>query len=192
MSDVTAIERIELRFRESSGASHTLVLHRDELLTEEVGISLSARARPIEGGETVLASISNRRGIAIRLDSVRFDLATGFSAEAPARFFKHGYQSWSASRAVAVGSAAHPPTIRHLITRIGHQSEADRPEEAPEDATSELFTIVESAGATDRFFAGFTGAAGQLTTLTVRTPDRVSARALFDGVILPAGEVREV
>ncbi len=91
---------------------------------------------------------------------------------APARFFKHGYQSWSGSGAAAVGAAsAHRNDTAHAIVRINHQSETTRPADAPEAATSELFTIVECDGRPERALAGFIGAAHALTTLTVRAPE---------------------
>ena len=68
----------------------------------------------------------------------------------------------------------------------------DRPQDAPEGATSEQFTIVESDSSRERFLAGFIDAAHQLTTITVRTPNQVMARALLDDVLLPSGEEREI
>ena len=186
------IERIELRFRDDAGASRTIALSRDEVRAEGAGILLSARTEPIEGGIVVRAMISNRSGESVRLDSIRFDLATGFSADAPARFFKHGYQSWSASHPVDIGAKSHPRDGARAIVRLAHQSEVSRPVEAPEAATSELFTIVESSSSSERFLAGFVGAANQLTTITVKSPERAAARALFDGVALRPGEDREV
>ena len=186
------IVRIGLRFRDDAGASRTIALARDEVRGEEAGIVLSARTQPIEGGVVVRAMISNRSGTSVCLDSVRFDLATGFRADAPARFFKHGYQSWSASHPVDIGATSHPRDRARAIVRLAHQSEVDRPIEAPEAATSELFTIVESSASRERFLAGFVGAANQLTTITVMSPDRAAARALFDGVALRPGEDCEV
>src|ERR1700730_16630430 len=186
------IDRIGLRFRDDAGASRTIALARDEVRGEEGGVVLSAHTQPIEGGVVVRVMISNRSGSVVRLDSIRFDLATGFSADAPARFFKHGYQSWSASHPVAIGTASDPDSGRSLIARVSHQSEVCRPNEAPEFATSELFTLVESDSSPERFLAGFIGAANQLTTITVRKPDLVLARALLDGATLHSGEVREV
>ncbi|MHB8381236.1 MAG: glycoside hydrolase family 36 protein [Candidatus Binataceae bacterium] len=138
------------------------------------------------------ARITNDSERPIRLDEVRFTLATGFASSAPARFFKHGYQSWSGSAACAVGGTqAHRHDTANSIVRINHQSETIRPASSPEAATSELFTIVECDGHPERVLAGFIGAAHQLTTLTVLTPDLITARALLDGVELRAGESRE-
>jgi alpha-galactosidase len=186
------VERIGLRFRDDAGTPRTIALVRDEVRGEEAGIALSARTQPIEGGVVVRAMISNRGGTSVRLDSIRFDLATGFSADAPARFFKHGYQSWSASHPVDIGATSHPRDGARAIVRLAHQSEVTRPVEAPEAATSELFTIVESSSSRERFLAGFIAAANQLTTITVMSPDRAAARALFDGVALRPGEDCEV
>jgi hypothetical protein len=186
------VDRIGLRFRDVAGAPHTVALALDEVRGEEGGVVLSTHTQPIEGGVVVRAMISNPSGDTVRLDSVRFDLATGFSADAPARFFKHGYQSWSASHPVDVGVTSHPRDAARAIVRLAHQSEVTRPIEAPEAATSELFTIVESSSSHERFLAGFIGAANQLTTITVMSPDRAAARALFDGVKLRPGEDCEV
>jgi len=182
------IDRIRLRFRDYAGASRTIALARDEVRSEQGGVVLSACTQPIECGVVVRAMISNRSGESVRLDSVRLDLATGFAADAPARFFKHGYQSWSASHPVDIGATSHPRDGARAIVRLASQSEVSRPVEAPEAATSELFTIIESGSSRERFLAGFVGAANQLTTITVMSPDRAAARALLDGVALRPGE----
>lgn len=185
-------DRIELRFRDDGGVPRALALNRGQIRTEEAGIVLSVRTQSLERGIVVRVAISNRGGRVIRLDSVRFDVPTGFSAGAPARFFKHGYQSWSASYPITVGTVSHPRDKARLIVRLAHQSEAARPAEAPEAATSELFTIVESDSSAERFFSGFIGSASQLTAITVKSPDQVSARSLLDGATLGPGQTREV
>src|ERR1700732_4281705 len=114
------IDRIRLRFRDDAGASRTIALARDEVRGEEGGVVLSVHTQPIEGGVVVRAVISNRSGSIVRLDSIRFDLATGFSADAPARFFKHGYQSWSASHPAAVGANSHTRDDGGHIIRLAH------------------------------------------------------------------------
>ncbi len=139
------------------------------------------------------ARITNRGERPVRLDEVCFTLATGFDSSAPARFFKHGYQSWSSSGAQVVGGTkAHRHDSANSIVRINHQSETTRPADSPEASTSELFTIVECDGHPERVLAGFVGAAHQLTTLTVPAPDRIVARAIFDGVELGPGETCEI
>src|SRR5260370_31956565 len=148
--------------------------------------------QPIESGVVVRAVISNRSGTSVHLDSIRFDLATGFRADAPARFFKHGYQSWSASHPVDIGATSHPRDRARAIVRLAHQSEVNRPIEAPEAATSELFTIVETTASRERFLAGFVGPPDQLTTITVMSPDRAAARARFADLALRPGEAVEV
>ncbi|HXZ89253.1 MAG TPA: glycoside hydrolase family 36 protein [Candidatus Binataceae bacterium] len=184
--------RIELRFRDGTGVPQVLALGRGQMRAEEGGIVLDVRKQSLERGTVVRVAISNRSDRVIRLDSVSYDLPTGFSAHAPARFFKHGYQSWSASYPVTVGTVAHPRDSKSPIARLTHQSEVSRPTEAPEAATSELFTIVESDASPERFFAGFIGAASQLTTITVKSPEQVSARSLLDGATLGPGQSREV
>ncbi|HLX36755.1 MAG TPA: glycoside hydrolase family 36 protein, partial [Candidatus Binataceae bacterium] len=183
--------RIEMRYRIGDDA-RTLKGNLARQHIEEAGVALSVRVEERDGRSIVRANVSNRSGSAIRLDSVRFHLETGFPADAPARFFKHGYQSWSASHPVAVGIYTHRRDDMSRIARVNHQSEVVRPQDAPEGATSELFTIVESESSRERFLAGFIDASHQLTTITARTPNVVMARALFDDVILPSGDEREI
>ncbi len=181
------LERTELRFRASDGVQRALSAGE-----EADGVALALRQEKREGADVVLASIANLGPAPVYLDSVRFRLATGFSADAPARFFKHGYQSWSASRAVAVGAGTHPRDGGLFLVRLNHQSEVTRPDEAAEAATSEMFTIVESASSRERMLAGFIGAAHQLTTITVANPEQILARALLDGAVLNPGERRTI
>ena len=185
-------DKVELRFRDDGGVPRTLALNRGQIRVEEAGIVLSVRTQSLDRGTVVRVAISNWGDRVIRLDSVRYDLSTGFSAGAPARLFKHGYQSWSASSPATVGTVSHPRDKARRIVRLAHQSEAARPAEAPEAATSELFTIVESDSFPERFFAGFIGSATQLTTITVKRPDRLAARSLLDGATLSPGQTREV
>ena len=139
------------------------------------------------------ATVANRGADAVRLTSAIFDVATGFAASAPARFFKHGYQSWSASGGHDVGaSQTHPRDTANFITRVNHQSETTRPPEFPEAQTSELFTIVESNNVAERVLAGFIGATTSLSTLTVASPEKIIARAILDDVTLAPGAHREL
>ena len=184
-------DRIELRYRDGAGA-RALSMRLDADRIEEGGVSISARVESKEGRSIVRANISNRSGESIRLDSVRFYLDTGFPADVPAKFFKHGYQSWSASRPMPVGTYMHRRDELSRVARVNHQSEVTRPQDAPEGATSEQFTIVESESSRERFLAGFIDAAHQLTTITVRTPNQVVARTLLDDVELQPGEERDL
>jgi len=186
-----ATDRIELRYRNGLSA-RTLNLPLDGKRIEDDGVALSAHIEAHDRRSIVHAIVSNGSGSPIHLDSIRFHLATGFPADAPARFFKHGYQSWSASHPIAVGTYTHRRDDLSRIARVNHQSEVNRPQDAPEGATSEQFTIVESASSRARFLAGFIDAAHQLTTITVRTPNQVMARALLDDVLLQSGEEREI
>jgi alpha-galactosidase len=178
------IRETQLHYRDQSGTERVLRLagHR----ADQDGLVLSARVEPVADGAIVYAEVNNQCGPPVRLGWLGFELDTGFESALPARFFKHGYQSWSASYPAAVGHAAAP--TRSLLTRISHQSEVERPENAPEIATSELFTIVENDSLKERFVCGFIGAANQLTTITVNSTSRVTARALFDGAWLRPGE----
>ncbi len=185
-------DKIELRYRDGSASARTLQLNIDEHRAEAGGVAVSTRVERHDGRSIVQASVSNRSGSPIHLESVRFHIATGFPADASARFFKHGYQSWSASHPVAVGVYTHRRDDLSRIARVNHQSEVVRPQDAPEGATSEQFTIVESDSSPRCFLAGFIGAARQLTTITVRTPNLVMARALLDDVLLLSGEEREI
>src|SRR5262249_8659887 len=126
----------------------------------------------------------------IRLDAVCFSIETGFPRDAPARFFKHGYQSWSSSGAVAVGQRDHRRDSMNSIIRLSHQSERARPPEAPEGATSELFTIIECSG--ESVLAGFLDGASAFSTLTVLSPEAIVARILLDGIELAPKAVLEL
>jgi alpha-galactosidase len=180
------IHEIQLRYVDQTGAERVLRLGSPGRRAQD-GIALSVQARAISGGEIVDATVRNQDGEPVRLKSLSFELDTGFDNAAAARFFKHGYQSWSASYPVLVGHTAEQPA-RSLLTRISHQSEAQRPDDAPESATSELFTIAESNSSPERFFCGFVGGANQFTTITMLSPARATARALLDGAWLSLGQ----
>jgi alpha-galactosidase len=180
------IREIQLCYQDQAGTERVLRL-TGQTRGEHEGIALLARTEPVSLGAIAYDKVENVSGRPVRLRWLSFELDTGFDSVSPARFFKHGYQSWSASHPVAVGDAGHQQS-RPLLTRICHQSEAERPESAPESATSELFTIVESDSSHERFLCGFVGAANQFTTVTVNSPGRVIARALFDGAWLRPGE----
>ena len=180
------IRETQLRYEDQTGTERVLRL-TGLARSGHAGIALSAQTEPIVGGEIAYARVVNESDRPVRLRWLGFEIDTGFSSASPARFFKHGYQSWSASYPVVVGHPAHQHS-RALIIRISHQSEAERPEGTPENATSELFTIVESDSAHERFLCGFIGAANQFSTLTVNSPTRVSARALFDSAWMHPGQ----
>ena len=180
------IHDIRLRYVDRIGAERVLRLRSPGESTQD-GIALSAQAKAISGGEIVYAKVRNQAGEPVRMKWLSFELDTGFDNAEAARFFKHGYQSWSASYPAVVGHAAEQQA-RSLLTRITHQSEAQRPEKAPENATSELFTIAESNSCQERFFCGFIGGANQFTTITMISPARATARALLDGIWLSPGQ----
>jgi alpha-galactosidase len=174
-----------LHYQDQSGKQRLLQLAGADRI-EQDGIAVSVRMQRITGGIIAYAGVENGSGHVVHLRSLSFAIDTGFDAAAPARFFKHGYQSWSSSYAVVVGGGS-PAQETSLLTRLGHQSEAERPADAPERATSELFTIVVSDSSSHRFLCGFIGAANQFSTVTVTSPDRAIARALFDGAQLNPG-----
>jgi alpha-galactosidase len=180
------IHEIQLRYVDQAGAERVLRL-RGPGRSAHDGIALSARARAISGGEILHATVHNQAGEPVQMKWLSFELDTGFDNAAAARFFKHGYQSWSPSYPAVVGHAA-AQQARSSLARISHQSEAQRPAEAPESATSELFTIAESSSCQERFLCGFIGGANQFTTITMVSPDRASARALFDDIWLSPGQ----
>jgi alpha-galactosidase len=199
LTDVTKalLARIELRFIDTGGHARVLDLTApfgsSESRAVNDGVTFSARVEDAVGGAIVRATIDNRGVEAVRITAAIFEIETGFAKSAPARFFKHGYQSWSASGGCDVGaSRTHPRESAHFITRVNHQSEPTRPAEFPEAQTSELFTIVESSAATERVLAGFVGAATSLSTLTVSSPEKIIARAILDDVTLAAGAHREI
>ena len=76
----------------------------ERIAREHDGLTLSARLEQALGGTIVRAFIDNRGAEPIRLTSAIFEVETVFALSAPARFFKHGYQSWSASGGYDVGA----------------------------------------------------------------------------------------
>jgi alpha-galactosidase len=191
------LTRIELRFLDAAPYRHVLELSppfdAHESTASRDGLTLSAHLEQAVGGTIVRTTIANRGADAVRLRSAIFEVTTGFESAAPARFFKHGYQSWSASGGHDVGaSQTHPRDSAHFITRLNHQSETTRPPEFPEAQTSELFTIVESSNVAERVLAGFIGAATSLSTLTISSPEKIIARAILDDVTLAPDAHREL
>ena len=192
------LSRIELRYADSLGEAHSLNIAPSptgETSSTHREIVLTARLEHALGGTMIHATIANRSDEPIRLDAALFEIATGIAPAAPTRFFKHGYQSWSSSGPVDLGSAAsraHPRDGANSITRLMHQSEPTRTAEFREMLTSELFTIVESATISERIMAGFVGAASALTTVTVPSPQKIIARAILDGVTLAPRAHREL
>ncbi|MGH7780986.1 MAG: glycoside hydrolase family 36 protein [Candidatus Binataceae bacterium] len=191
------ISSLEATVRHGGGAAQAIAAvhfaRGPECAATLAGVELKASFDYSASDIVARARIVNHGERPVRLDAMTFNLATGFDSSAPARFFKHGYQSWSGSGARVIGAArAHRHDTAHSIVRINHQSETTRPADSPEAATSELFTIVECDGRPDRVLAGFVSAAHALTTMTVPSPDLIRARAILDGVELGAGETREI
>ena len=191
------LSRIELRFIDATGSARALDLDASSGARESSavrdGLAISVRLEHALGGAIVRATIDNRGTDALRLTAAIFEVSTGFAPSVPARFFKHGYQSWSASGGCDVGAShTHSRDAAHFIIRVNHQSESTRPQQFPEADTSELFTIVESLSAPERVLAGFIGAATSLSTLTVSSPEKIIARAILDDVTLAPGAHREL
>jgi alpha-galactosidase len=187
------LSRIELRYLDARGQACALALDAHESSSVHDGLAISAHLERAIGGTIVRARIENRGAGPVLLTSTIFEITTGFASSAPARFFKHGYQSWSASGGCDINaSQTHPRDTAHFITRVNHQSETTRPPEFPEAQTSELFTVLESRGVAERVLAGFIGAATSLSTLTVSSPEKIVARAILDDVTLAPGAHREL
>jgi alpha-galactosidase len=192
------LSRIELRFIDAAGHARAHDLDAPSGTRESSairdGLAISARLEHALGGAIVRATVANRGADPVRLTSAIFEVSTGFAPSSPARFFKHGYQSWSASGGCDVRASQknHPRDAVHFVIRVNHQSESTRPPEFPEADTSELFTIVESLSAGERVLAGFIGAATSLSTLTVSSPEKIIARAILDDVTLAPGAHREL
>jgi alpha-galactosidase len=190
------LSRIEIRYRAAYGSPRSLAVDHPsgaiEISGRDEHIGLDARFEYSDRGIVARAKIKSMSASPIALDSACLFVATGFDRAAQARFFKHGYQSWSGSIPVRVGA---PPDERYekrtRLTRVNHQSEVIRPPEAPEGATSELFTIVERSNG-ERALAGFLDGASSLSTLTVQSPDLIAARVLLDGVELAEGGTRDL
>src|SRR5215469_1870683 len=184
-------ERIELRYQLADGRDSSLSeCLRDRYSINTVakaGVELIARRHDLDGRPSLQVAIRNRSPERILLDRVHIEIATGFAPNPPGRFFKHGFQSWSVSGGVAVGETKHRRDAASSMSRLAHQSEALRPPEAPEGATSELFTAISGGGTSKSVMVGFIGGARELTTITVTRPDIVLARILLDGIALAAG-----
>jgi alpha-galactosidase len=185
---------IEIRYRHSTRANHTLTIAHQPGALESAGrdahIGVVIRCEYPQRGVIVRASVENLAESPVELDAACLFIASGFERTAQARFFKHGYQSWSGSFPVPVGDlSGERYEKRSRLVRVNHQSEVVRPPQAPEAATSELFTILERSDG-ERLLAGFLEGATSLTTLTVRSPDAITARALLDGIELAPGATR--
>jgi alpha-galactosidase len=195
---IAHLSRIQLRFIDAAGHARALDLAAPfdpgESSAIGDGLAIYSRLEAASGGTVVRATIANRGADPVRLTYAIFEVATGFAPSAPARFFKHGYQSWSASggHEISASQKSHPRDTLPFIIRVMHQSEPTRPPEFPEADTSELFTIVESRGAAERVLAGFIAGATSLSTLTVSSPEKIIARAILDDVTLAAGARREL
>jgi alpha-galactosidase len=192
------ITRIEIRFTSGAGSASAIEIAPGPAPTGALSgardsVTLSAHLEHALGGTIVRTTIANLRSAPIRLSCALFHVATGLGSDAVARFFKHGYQSWSGSGAVNVGPPRpHPRDSASYIARLNHQSEATRSPEFPEVQTSELFTIIESPSRAERLMIGFISAASALTTVTVPSPDIAVARVILDDVALAAGAFREL
>jgi alpha-galactosidase len=190
--------RIELRYANSAGQAHALGLAPTDIGETSIAqnnVALSARLEHAIGGTMIHVTIANRGDQPIRLDAALFEVATGIAPDAPTRFFKHGYQSWSGSGPVDLATArsqSHPRDSAHFLTRLNHQSESTRTAEFREMLTSELFTIVESPSLAERIMVGFVGAKSALTTVSVPAPEKIIARAILDGVTLAPHAHREL
>ncbi|MBV8358027.1 MAG: hypothetical protein JO189_08840, partial [Deltaproteobacteria bacterium] len=90
------IREIQLRYQDPTGTERVLRL-AGEVRNQQDGIALAAQTEPIAGGRITYTRVENLGDRPHRLGWLGFELDTGLDAAAPARFFKHGYQSWSAS-----------------------------------------------------------------------------------------------
>jgi len=187
---------IEIRYRPAAGTNQSLRIEHPPGALESAGrdahLSVAIRCEHSARGIIARASVENLARSPVELDAACMFIASGFDRTAQARFFKHGYQSWSGSFPMRVGDlSAERYEKRSRLTRVNHQSEVVRPPDAPEAATSELFTILERSDG-ERLLAGFLEGATSLTTLTVRSPDVIAARALLDGIELAPGARRAI
>jgi alpha-galactosidase len=187
---------IEIRYRDAARANQSLRIAHPPGALESAGrdahLSVAIRCEYSDRGIIARASVENIAESPVELEAAWMFIASGFDRTAPARFFKHGYQSWSGSFPIRVGDLSDERyQKRSRLVRVNHQSEVMRPPEAPEAATSELFTILERSDG-ERLLAGFLDSATSLTTLTVRSPDTIAARALLDGIELTPGATRAI
>ncbi|HKF30598.1 MAG TPA: glycoside hydrolase family 36 protein [Candidatus Binataceae bacterium] len=187
---------IEIRYRHATRANQSLAIAHPPGTLESAGrdahIGVAIRCEYSERGVIARATVENLAESPVELDAVCMFIASGFDRAAPTRFLKHGYQSWSGSFPLRVGDLSDQRyQKRARLTRVNHQSEMLRPPDVPEAATSELFTILERSDG-ERLLAGFLEGATSLTTLTVRSPDAIAARALLDRIELAPGARRAI
>ena len=93
------LSSIALHYTSAAGVNQTIELAAPALAGESSAvrgaIAMTVHAEHSLGGTMVRTAIENRGAEPVRLESARFVAATGFPPDAPARFFKHGYQSWT-------------------------------------------------------------------------------------------------
>ena len=124
------------------------------------------------------ATIDNRGADAVRLTAAIFERRDRLRAVRPARFFKHGYQSWSASGRYDVdGSRTHPRDTANFITRVNHQSETTRPPNLPRRRPPN-FSRSSKQRAAERVLAGFIGGAILFRRSPLSSSGKNSARAI--------------
>src|SRR5690349_17675830 len=99
------IRHSKLVYCDETGIEHVLRL-AGEGRAEQQSIVLSVWKERISSGDIVHARVENEHGHPVRLRWFAFELDTGFESTSPARFFKHGYQSWSPSYPAGIGQAA--------------------------------------------------------------------------------------
>src|SRR5438552_6681874 len=110
------VHETRLVYQDQTGAERVLRIG-GQGGSDRDGVMLSVQVEPLSDGEIVYATVENRGGESVRLRWLSFEVHTGFDSASPGRFFKHGFQSWSASYPVAISHSAPVPT-RSLLTRI--------------------------------------------------------------------------
>ena len=99
-------------------------------------------------------------------------LATGYSCRCTRAIFQAWLSIVERVASVAVGGTTHRRDDLSRIARVNHQSEVIRPAGCARRARPRSSSRSSKANRrAERFLAGFIGAAHQLTTITVRTPN---------------------
>jgi alpha-galactosidase len=188
------ITEISLTFVDSRGVVRVLRLAPSlpNALATEQGLELSADLEKRDGQTIARCIVRNRSSASLRLRNASFGASTGLPSGSRARFFKHGYQSWSRSGPMEIGVRVHRRDGAPALIRLMHQSQRTRSEEWPEAQLSELFTVLEADGDPSVRMAGFIGGARQLTTVTVVSAAQIVGRALMDDVELAPRAEQEI
>jgi len=139
-------------------------------------------------------SVANRSDAALGVGAVSLVWDAGPAGPDP-RFFRHGYQSWSANGVARLGVDEDPsrtPGARSLSRGMHH---ADPAVAAPGELRSELVAVLSSGDPARLLCAGFDSGATHDGTLRARLVDgdvELAAEAQLGGAVLAPGQQRSL